>query len=304
MSQRWVFTLNNPDIMEHEDFPRYDPGIMSYLVYSLERGEDQNTLHLQGYVRFQSRKRFSTVKRIIGERAHLEKARGDEKSCYEYCTKLDTHIDGPWEFPSHDAYDPTKGAQGHRSDLDAIAAEVREGHTLNRIADQHPADFIRYHNGIQALSLLLSPKPPAMREVEVVCWWGPTGRGKTYRVMTQFPEAYQVEPGRDPWGRYNQEDLVVFDEFNYGSWTIQQMNRYLDPYRCPLDARYHDRFAAWTHVMILSNCSPLTFWPNADLELVNSFRRRIQGRVFHITSRDLPVLEMKDTDCDHLVPLD
>lgn len=298
-SNRWTFTIANPGEWRPDWNELSDNGAV-YMIYQLEIAPTTGTPHLQGYVRFDGVKRGATVKRWLRPEAHLEKARGDEKSNKEYCSKDESRAPGALSMEFGE-YDATAGKQGNRSDLEAIRDKIKAGHSIADLADEHPSDFIRYSSGIQNMHAVLAPRPAASREVQVCVLWGPTGVGKTHRIMTAAPDAYQVEPGRDPWGRYNGEELVCFDEFDYTKWTIQQMNRFLDKWRCPLDARYRDRYAAWTRVVILANCSPLTWWPDAPLPLIESIRRRIQGHVFHITTRDQDLDDAHDESCDNLV---
>lgn len=300
MAERWCFTIHvggpAPEAAAAADAnPPYVPPFsaveMAYMVYQLEAAPTTGALHWQGYVRFFSRKRMSTVKRLLErEDAHLEKARGSEEENRNYCQK-----EGGSMKAEHGTYDATAGkGQGHRSDLDAIADKLKAGAHLNQVASEHPTDYIRYHSGIEALALRVAPAPAMSREVLVTVLWGPTGVGKTHRVMHQYPDAYQVEPGRDPWGHYTNQEVVVFDEFDWSKWTIQQMNRFLDKWRCLLDARYHNRYAAWTRVVILANSSPLSWWPEERSQaLIDSFRRRVRGHVLRVQNRDETYDEME-----------
>lgn len=147
---------------------------------------------------------------------------------------------------------------------------------MRDIAQSHPECFIKYHVGIKELVRLSAPVPPLRRQVTVTVIWGKTGTGKTWRVTGKYPEAYMVEPGRDPWGSYNGEEVIVFDEFDPTKWSIQEMNRYLDIYRLQLNCRYMNKYAHWTRVYILSNSSPERWYYAFDPELQAAFLRRIQ----------------------------
>ena len=57
-----------------------------YMVVGIEVGE-KGTPHLQGYVRLNKNMRFNTLKKLIGQRAHIEAARGTELENDEYCRK-------------------------------------------------------------------------------------------------------------------------------------------------------------------------------------------------------------------------
>lgn len=117
----WCFTINN---YTSEDKLNLDQAVANgqakYLVYQEERGEN-GTDHVQGYIQLTKRQRLSGVKRIVGERAHCEKAKGSPQQNKTYCTKPDTRIAGPFEFGN------ITGA-GKRSDIDDFvkACDERE----------------------------------------------------------------------------------------------------------------------------------------------------------------------------------
>lgn len=296
-SKRWCFTINNPG--------DYDPAAHNvedeivFAIWQHERGAQAGTEHIQGYVRFAMRKRMQTVKNYFAcQDMHLESARGSEEECKNYCTKLETraregeyhgaHVDGSIK-PEN--YDPNEGKQGHRTDLDAICAECTKGNALIAIAQAHPGDYIRYHAGIVALHSLVAPLPPLTRPIQVYVLWGVSGAGKTHRVLTSSEQSpYTVlGRGRDPWGRYRGEQTLLLDEFNWTQWTLQEMNALLDKWRCCLDCRYADRYAAWTLVYICCNETPNAWYPDASLPLITSLRRRLARSCREVLSR-LPSL--------------
>ena len=172
MSDRWAWTLNNPG----EWRPRWsDIGQVAYAIYQVERGEN-GTEHLQGYVRFDVRKRGSTVKRLFdNEAVHFEAARGDEQANKDYCSKEDTQVQPPVEYGTFDA---EAGKQGKRSDLETIRDKIKTGSSIADIADEHPSDFIRYSSGIQNMHAVLAPRPASSREVQLVVLWDLLASGR------------------------------------------------------------------------------------------------------------------------------
>lgn len=286
-SFRFSWTLHEPGELE----PVMPKQGVAYYVFQLEKAPDTGRLHWQGYTRFVSKKRWDTARRWIQkipgwETCHVECSEWPEEKNRAYCTK-EGRIAGPWEWGQ---YLPDAGKQGKRSDLEAIAAEIRGGATLSTIADSYSGDYIRYHGGIQALHALLAPLPPTERDITVIVLWGPTGTGKTHRFMHAYPEIYSVKPGRDPWGQYRGQSEILFDEYDPSKWAVQDMNRYLDKWRCMLDARYTDRYAAWVLVGICANSPPNSWYPEAAPLLEAAFRRRIRGRVWMVDNQE-PTLE-------------
>lgn len=267
---------------------------MEYSVWGRDRAPETGREHYHVYVRFSSRKRMQTVLNEIGldgAACHAEAAKGTEQDCRDYCWKQGNNDKESHGFieagPEFGAFKPDAGKAGKRSDLEEIAEGIKSGASLKDIAESHPSDYIRYHSGIQALHALSAPRPPLERAVQILVLWGPTGTGKTHRVMHAYPDIYSVKPGRDPWGTYRGEAQILFDEFDYEKWSLQDMNRYLDKWRCLLDARYQDRYAVWTLVAICANSPPNSWWPNAAPLLMDAFLRRVRNQVWLVESQEL-----------------
>ena len=70
------------------------------------------------------------MKNLLGsDRIHLETAQGTKDQNIKYCSKEDTRIDGPWEFGDRETH------QGTRTDLNAVAEDVKAGKSLEDIAE-------------------------------------------------------------------------------------------------------------------------------------------------------------------------
>lgn len=293
----WCFTLHVDSVdTANGRRPKFIGEEMDYMVFQLERCPDTGKIHWQGYVRFHRKKRMRGAKSFIDNKAHMTAADGTEESNRNYCTKERSRVEGT-QPEEHGIYNAQGNVQGKRSDLEAIAAMIKEGQSLTAVAEEHPGDYIRYHSGIAALAERIAPKPPVMRDVKVLVLWGPTGTGKTHRVMTEMGESlYQANAGRDPFGQYNGEDILFLDEFRWKDWTIQQLNRLLDKWRCPLDCRYRNKQAAWTKVVICSNDNPSSwFIDEPNQELVDSLRRRLGNGCFLVNRRGVPLEELQNT---------
>lgn len=96
-----------------------------YGVWQLERGKN-GTAHLQGYVEFRKAMSLTAIKKIVGERAHVEERRGTRDEAREYCRKAG-RVEGPWE---HGVW--ISGA-GHRSDIETVLEALKEGKTEEEI---------------------------------------------------------------------------------------------------------------------------------------------------------------------------
>lgn len=80
---RWCFTLNNYTNEEYDELIRMVPKYRYYII-GKEKGES-GTPHLQGYIEFNEKVRPLSV--INNKKIHWEKAKGDRKANYEYCSK-------------------------------------------------------------------------------------------------------------------------------------------------------------------------------------------------------------------------
>lgn len=113
--RQWCFTLNNPEMSPEELGTKLEKAGAEF-VFQQEQGADENTPHVQGYMRFKSQRDFDVVKKLL-PRAHIEKAKGTFKQNVAYCTKKETRVEGPWtnlseEFmPEEEVIDPLQGKE-------------------------------------------------------------------------------------------------------------------------------------------------------------------------------------------------
>jgi len=268
-SRRWCFTLNNP---EGEDDPEswlWGSGSAAYCCFGFEVG-DSDTPHWQGFARFKKMMRLSALKKL-SRKCHWEKAKGTESQNRDYCSK-----DGEF-FEFGAAANP-----GARTDLLSIKKKIKDGVKQRELLDDDElaASFARYGGYIDRLYDCLAPRP-AKRSL--VCWylWGATATGKTHRVYTQYGSAcYRIlgHPSH-PWDSYRGEPAVCFDEFTDG-WALQDMDGYLEGYPQELPCRYHNKWAEWRVVIVLSNCDINDWYKLMPGALRDAFQRRIENVVW------------------------
>lgn len=268
-SKRWCFTVNNPG----EWRPAWQPGKMVNLVWQVETGEN-GTQHIQGYTRLAKRARMSTVKNILNNQgAHLEIARGTEKECKDYCTKEETRT-GPGEC--HGEWDDDAGKQGKRSDLLAVYEKLKAKVPYTQVLEEHPATVMRNMRAVKEVIQDLKPKPPPQRPVETWVLWGPTNTGKTFRAWQRWPELYSLPlDKKNCWDLYQDEEVILLDEFNPCNWTIQEMNMICGEFRYQLNCRYQNKYARWSVVVICSNFDPKTWFLREDPTVQETLARRL-----------------------------
>jgi hypothetical protein len=139
-AKNWCFTINN---YTPQDVDRLSAALdgVEYLVIGKEVGAS-GTPHLQGTVRFQSRKRRSQVIAVIGQ-SHCTVTMHLPQSI-DYCKK-----DGDF---TEVGIPPGRGngRQGARSDLEDFKASVKEGVTdMAELREMHSKVCAQYPRFVQ-----------------------------------------------------------------------------------------------------------------------------------------------------------
>ena len=285
ISPRWCWTLNNPGDWRPslETLPQIE-----YAIYQLEQGA-AGTQHLQGYLRLRTRRQGNSVKLMLGHPSiHLEVARGSEEHNRDYCSKDDTRVGNRSTVVEYGTYDAKAGKQGNRTDLELATEALDQNVPMQDVARAHASTFVKYHRGLSAYALLIQPEIPRQRDVRVSWIWGPTGTGKTHWMQMYHDVVFMVSAGRDPWNSYSNQETICLDEFNDSEWPVTTLNKIVDKWPFELDRRYENRCAAWTHVIICSNCSPLSCYPSAPPDACPSVPPPSPEQCLLLSSQGLP----------------
>lgn len=115
--------------------------------------------------------------------------------------------------------------------MEDIKTKITEGASISSIANEYPAQFIRYANGIRQLHELLSPSkdektvyrrdswshPFVSLDEGPVIFCGPTGIGKTEFALAHFENPLLVRHV-DDLKRLNGHDGIIFDDMSFLQW--------------------------------------------------------------------------------------
>ena len=96
---------------------------ISYIVFGLEKGEEKNTLHLQGYCELSKRVSFAVVKKYFS-RCHLEPRMGSQQQAIAYSKKQGYFIE----------YGVPK-VQGDRADLQHIKSMLDDNSSIKALLE-------------------------------------------------------------------------------------------------------------------------------------------------------------------------
>jgi len=115
-STRWCFTLNNYVEDELVSLRALLEKEARYAIFGKEVGKENQTPHLQGYISFRKNYRLKGIKSLLGERFHVEVAKGNEEQNFKYCSKENNYE----EFGK-------RSQNGKRTDLDQFKEKVKSG---------------------------------------------------------------------------------------------------------------------------------------------------------------------------------
>lgn len=269
-SKYWCFTINNftsTEVLALRALGRGDEA--SYIIFGREVGES-GTRHLQGYVEFKTKKRFSRAKVLLSTRAHLEARKGTADAASVYCKKDEDYEEfGTLSQPQ----------QGRRTDLEEIKALLDAGGRVSDVAEAHFAQFLQYRRGLEAYVEI--KRPPSTRpELRVYVLWGSTGVGKSRLAHHLFPDLGHVyDPSLKWFDGYGGEETVLLDDFRGDGIPGHFLLRVLDIY--PLRVPIKGGFITWNprRILITSNEEP----PWQFIREQEPLMRRIHG-VYKIDS--------------------
>lgn len=159
------------------------------------------------------------LKKKVDGQAHWLPSKGTPQEAAQYCKK-----DGNWwevgECP----------VAGKRTDLDAVALKVRNGASLQEIAEEHPAMFVVYSRGFAALQSKLMKDRTEKPHVSWV--WGSTGVGKT-KYAVELCKSFYMKDGTKWWDGYEQQECIILDDYEWDEKreSFRYLLRLLDRYK-------------------------------------------------------------------------
>lgn len=281
----WMFTINNPG---DRDKPK-EFGDLKRAVWQLERGAEETT-HYQGYIVLKKRMRSEALHKSVPwlARATL-KVRNDgkvtHKSAYDYCTKADTRVDGPWMIG--DWSDCTSKSSTKKEGMLQIACDkLIAGVNIDEVMMEYPTLYARYYRGLREIAANIRHRStPIWRDVEVLVLQGETQLGKS-RYAIDLGLAYcngdenelyilDASNNQNVWfdGYWGQK-VIIIDDFG-GFIKYRHLLRILDGYKVRLEVKGGFTWAGWRKVIITSNLMPDEWYKKAgeNHDLAPLYRR-------------------------------
>jgi hypothetical protein len=264
--RKWCFTINNP--VESDDPGPVLGAIRSsikYAVWQKERGDNEGTLHWQGFVEFKTRGRRLTGMKDLFPRAHLEAANGSALQNKEYCTKEEGRVEGPYEIGAC-----PEGGAGRRSDLLSVKRRIEEGASDREIASEFFGQWCRYERAFKRYRMMVQVGRQWQTKVKV--FWGEPGTGKTklaQKLAMEEADALgsSVFVLNDAmrhgcgvwWDGYAGEEVVIIEEFE--GWISRNQFKGLVNHS-PLNVQVKGGAVSFRarSIYITSNKKPSEWW--------------------------------------------
>lgn len=270
--------------------------VIKAYIFQIEEGEEGHP-HIQLFVQWKKESKPDRLERLIGLESgqfHREVQRFGtadgalyrvERYCiypkkyswildmYNYCSKEDGRLAGPWEGGQ---FEQGRG-RGRRSDLLRFTGRVANGEGLRSVALDYPDVFVKFHGGLQKFHGLVNSPTTQFKAKEVICLIGPTGCGKTSRVVQEFGQSLWFAPAnfgtKALWfDGYDGEETALFDDFT-GDCDYGTMLRICDGYdiRAPIKGGF--TCFVPRRIIFTSNAPVSAWWPGRGE--INAFLRRV-----------------------------
>jgi len=292
LAKNWCFTINNPTDNDKDLLYKLSEApSCRYLVFQQEIAPTTGTPHIQGFVSLNTRKRLSGLKKLVGDRAHLEVARGTAQQNRDYCSKSESAI--PETFEEFGEIPEEK--RGQRSDLDEFKTAVKEGcRDRKRLREEYSDIYAKYPRFCEAyisdcapeisvpnhdlrdwqrdLNEQLSHEPDDRTITFVVDTQG--GKGKTWFAKwycKKHSDAQYMEPAKKADMAYSLDDNIRVLFLNV-TRTQTEKSEYLYAFvesvkdGLIFSPKYESRMKqiGKCHVVVMMNQEPLAHLLSAD----------------------------------------
>jgi len=262
----WCYTLNNYTESEEQSLRSLDDELFTYHTFGKETGQDQNTPHLQGVVSLSRTHRLASVKRIIGDRAHVSPCHSGLQAAARYCHKEDK-----------DPFIKDNRKQGNRTDLEETLATL-ETRGLLAAAMDHPSVFVKFHSGLTKYAILITKKRDRNTKPFVMWLYGATGTGKSKLAYERYGDDIYTTMGTYKWwDGYRQQRAVLLDDFRNAFAPFHIMLKILDRYPMQIEIKGGTTQLDSPIIVITSSNPPhLIYNPeNRSGEDIHQLHRRI-----------------------------
>lgn len=270
---------------EWEEDPKRWPDVQ-YCVYQLERAPETGRLHLQGYIEFKNRKKFTTVKNMIPALAgaHFEARKGTCDEARTYCMKEDSRVAGPWESG---VWEPEKQRKDQKTKAtELLVRRTREGASDAELWEEFPSlMLIHSRKVVEVREVFNGNKRNTMPIVFLFCGIAGAGKSRTANTLAAFLGSVFVVPTAKSSGLYfdgyRQERSIIIDDMDGARCTPGFFKQLCDRYAftVPVHGRGNVNFNS-PYIFITTNRVPKQWWKNQSDTETKAIMRRFSCIIF------------------------
>lgn len=206
--------------------------------------------------------RFSTVKKFIGNKAHIEMTMGTKAQAEAYINKTGKFEEKGEVILAKAQAGEIQGRQGQRTDIERIREAIDEGLTWEEV---RRLDDKFYDSRMTAMIKNMffdkrKQETPFKRTVNVHWFFGDSGSGKTgiiFELIAKYGEGnvYLVSDYQNPFDGYAGEPIIILDEYR-GQLPYAVLLGMLEGYKKEIHCRYANVLGLWTEVYITTIKTP------------------------------------------------
>lgn len=250
--RKWVFTLNNYEPADTDDFKALDDQV-TFAIMGYEEAPVTGTPHLQGYIHYKEAKHFSTVRKLFNARGHWETAKGSDYQNYEYCSKAGEFIT-LGKIPCK----PSKTERKERKQKqDEIFEETKmlalEGE-LRLVNAEH---YVKHYANLKQI-VQDNPRPVNdSNKLENIWLYGPPGVGKSKLARFITANAAYDKMCNKWWDGYTNEEDCIIDDFDKNHCVLgHHLKRWADWYPFRGEMKGGSSLFRPRRIIVTSNYAP------------------------------------------------
>ncbi|KFI56252.1 hypothetical protein [Bifidobacterium callitrichos] len=257
----------------------------------LEKGTKTGYLHFQVLLITKYEKKGQAIIDAIAKRGiHIggtEKLRKNIYAGVRYTSKDATRVERYDPFGDADLVRDIKRilngeqTQGARNDLNELRRAIVDDHmTVDDILRDpdlsiKSARYVSWLDRLQRANSVTPHEATEQRDVKAHYLYGSPRIGKTRLIYDNISvnQFYRVTDYQHPFDSYVGQKVLVLDEYD-SQFPITSINNFLDRYGCELPARYHNSWANWDEVWVISNLPINSQYSDDNTDKKNAFIAR------------------------------
>lgn len=244
MSRHWSVTLNNYEEEDQETLFKKYPNATCITV-GFEKGEE-GTPHLQAAFSVKNITEFATVKKKLGDRWHIERAKGTPQELHSYCMKGESQ---KWNKKDPDSImwqhtcpgenwagkftGTFPAGQGNDERFTELCKDVREGRvTIEDIKKTDPMMFHQYGRTLLEMEATFMQSQFRSWMTEGLWLTGEGGCGKSHAAFLGFdPKQSYVWKDDNGWqDGYKGQPIIIMNDFRGSTMKFNELMELVDKY--------------------------------------------------------------------------